>query len=100
MTTNIMRLPTNDMFSVARRALHYAGRRASSIADRVAKNGANDLARLDRRALADTGYGRIDYVADGAQTALDYIGDAQFTADFANVSSLVFVCKTGISGDD
>ena len=67
MTTNIMRLPTNDMFSVARRALDSAGRRASSIADRIAKNGANDLARLDRRALADTGYGRIDWDSENGE---------------------------------
>ncbi len=71
MTNDIMRLPANDIFDVAKRALQHAGRGVSFIARRAANTGASELARLDRRALADTGYGRIDWDSGNGEAIQD-----------------------------
>jgi hypothetical protein len=67
MTTNIIRLPANDIVSFTNRALQLAGRCASFIANRFANSCASDLARTDRRSLADTGYGRIDWNSENGE---------------------------------
>ena len=67
MTTNIIRLPANDIVSFANRALQFAGWCASFIANRFANSGASDLARLDRHGLADTGYNRIDWNSENGE---------------------------------
>ena len=71
MTTNMITLPTNDIFDVAKRALQHAARGVSFITSRFANNGASDLARLDRRGLADTGYGRIDWNSENGEAIQD-----------------------------
>ena len=50
-----------------KRALHRVGRRGSSIADHIPNYRAKDLARLNRRALADAGYGRIDWDSENGE---------------------------------
>lgn len=67
MTTNMITLPPNDIFDVAKRALQHAARSVSFIVNRIANNGASELSRLDRRALADTGYGRIDWDSEDGE---------------------------------
>ena len=67
MTTNIIRLPANDIGSFVNRALQLAGQSASRIVNRFANSGVSDLARLDRRGLADTGYGRIDWNSENGE---------------------------------
>jgi hypothetical protein len=67
MTPNIISLPENDIFDVAKRAFHHARRSASHVVNRIANHGANDLARLDRHGLADAGYGRIDWDSEDGE---------------------------------
>ena len=67
MTTIIIRFPANDIGGFVNRALQLASRSASLIVNRFASSGASDLARLDRRGLADTGYGRIDWNSENGE---------------------------------
>ena len=67
MTTYIERLPAFGFFDIGKRALQHMGRGASFIANRVTDTGARDLANLDNRALADTGYGRIDWESENGE---------------------------------
>ena len=67
MTANIIRLPANDFSDVAKRALHFAGQQVLTVMNSIANRGASDLAGLDRRALADAGYDRIDWESESGE---------------------------------
>ncbi|MEP5090577.1 MAG: hypothetical protein ABJR23_14225 [Paracoccaceae bacterium] len=64
MTAYTARLPAIDFYGAAKRTLQQMRRGVSFIANRVTETGANDLANLDNRALADAGYDRIDWESE------------------------------------
>lgn len=67
MTSYMTNFPANDFFEITKRALQHIGRGVLFIANRITDTGARDLASLDSRALADTGYGRIDWDSDDGE---------------------------------
>lgn len=67
MTSYMINIPAIDFFDAAKRALQHMGRGAAFIANRITDTGARELANLDDRALADTGYGRIDWGSENGE---------------------------------